>query len=96
MIRGILVEGKRATQDFPKNKADHDQQTTMSEEMWYSHDLQAFVLSIFKCSQGTVTVELTNIERKEPDPKLFMAPSGYEVIAKEMTTGSAPAGHGIR
>jgi hypothetical protein len=41
-------------------------------------------------------VELTDIERIEPDTKLFMAPSGYEVIAKEMTTGSAAAGHEIR
>ena len=49
-------------------------------ERWYSNDLQMpLMMTHNDPMMGTVTTNLTNITRAEPDPSLFQVPSDYKI-----------------
>lgn len=81
-IAGVSAEGKRRTRVIAAGKIGNEKPIEITNEIWYSTELQAVVL--LKRSDprtGTTTYQLTDIQRKEPDAKLFQVPSDY--IVKE-------------
>jgi hypothetical protein len=89
LICGIAVEGMRATRTGTQ---DNDEiAAIISEERWYSRDLQLAALIVYSDSRtGTFTWKLTGLKRTEPNPTLFLVPSAYQVIPKEMVSISNP------
>lgn len=79
-IAGVSAEGKRHTRVIAAGKIGNEKPIEITNEVWYSKELQAVVL--LKRSDprtGSTTYQLTDIQRKEPDPKLFQVPSDYTV-----------------
>jgi hypothetical protein len=79
-IHGVVAEGIYATRVVPGGKEDTGQPVMITEERWYSRDLQITVLNIYNDPRdGSHTWEMTDLERTEPDPVLFQVPAGYDV-----------------
>jgi len=83
-IHGLVVEGIHATHSIPAGKEGNDQPIMITEERWYSRELQTTVLNIFTDPRNeprylSETFEMLDLERTEPDPALFRVPEGYEV-----------------
>jgi hypothetical protein len=83
-INGVEAKGTRTTRVIPAGREGNDQPLTVTHESWVSPELNLVVMGINDDPRtGTSTVELTDIERAEPDPALFQVPEGYAV--KERT-----------
>ncbi len=79
-INGVLAHGRRITRIIPAGSEGNDQQITVTEESWTSSELHTDVLQITDDPRtGNSRVELSDIDRNEPDPSLFQAPAGYTV-----------------
>jgi hypothetical protein len=79
-ILGLVAEGILTTRVLPAGYKGYDKPVTVTEERWYSADLQLALLNIVDDSRiGRGTWELTNLERTEPSPALFRLPSGYTI-----------------
>jgi len=79
-INGVNAHGTRTTQTYPAGSMGNDQPITVTHEMWVSRELGLVVMQIDDDPRtGVRTMELTDIERGEPDPALFEAPEGYTV-----------------
>ncbi len=79
-IDGLEVKGTRVTQLIPVGREGNDRPLTVTTETWFCPDLKIMVESINDDPRsGTSTMELTNVDRGEPDPVLFQAPAGYTV-----------------
>ncbi|MGA3046728.1 MAG: hypothetical protein ABSD67_08905 [Terracidiphilus sp.] len=85
-INGVEAKGTRTTRVIPVGREGNDQPLTVIHESWVSPELRIVVMSSSDDPRsGTSTMELTDIERSEPDPVLFQVPEGYTV--KERTPG---------
>ena len=79
-IAGLEVAGTRATQLIPAGTVDNDRDFTVVSETWTSAELKTTVRQLSSDPRtGTVTTELSNIDRSEPDPTLFKPPAGLKV-----------------
>ena len=79
-INGLQVEGKRVTRTIPAGKIGNENPIQVVTERWYSTDLQLPVTTThFDPMMGTVTTNLTNINRAAPDASLFQVPSDYTI-----------------
>lgn len=79
-INGVEAKGTRTTTIIPAGQVGNDQPLTVVHETWMSPELRLPVLQITDDPRtGVTTMELTEIERGEPDPALFHAPEGYTV-----------------
>jgi hypothetical protein len=79
-IDGLEVKGTRVTQLIPVGREGNDRPLTVTTETWFCPDLKIMVESINDDPRsGTSTMELTNVDRGEPDPTLFQPPAGYTV-----------------
>jgi hypothetical protein len=79
-INGIDAVGRRNTQTIPAGREGNDQPITITHEFWNSPELHIAVQeSSDDPRTGTTTMELTDIDRNEPDPRLFQAPEGYTI-----------------
>ena len=79
-INGLEAKGTRVTTTYPVGRVGNDQPLTVTHETWMSTDLRIPVLQIDNDPRtGVRTVELTDIERGEPDSSLFQPPEGYTV-----------------
>ena len=86
-VAGVYAEGTRTTLTYPAGFMGSDRLITSTSEMWMSPDLKIIVLSITEDPRtGTQTIELTNLDRSEPDPTLFQVPEGYTI--RDQTPGS--------
>jgi len=86
-VAGVYAEGTRTTLIYPAGFMGSDRPITSTSEMWMSPDLKIIVLSINEDPRtGTQTIELTNLDRSEPDPALFQVPEGYTI--RDQTPGS--------
>ena len=77
-INGVQAQGTRTTRTIPAGQIGNANPITVTNERWYSPDLQTVVMS--KRSDpfsGETTFQLTNIQRQEPDASLFQVPSDY-------------------
>jgi hypothetical protein len=79
-IAGVLATGTRLTQVVPAGTVDNDRDFTVISETWTSADLKTTVRQVSSDPRtGTVTTELSNIDRSEPDPTLFKVPANVRV-----------------
>jgi len=79
-INGVTAEGTRTTRTIPAGAIGNANAIVITNERWYSPDLQIVVMS--KRSDpfmGETTFQLTNIQKQEPDAALFQVPSDYSV-----------------
>jgi hypothetical protein len=79
-INGLEAKGNRITTTYPVGRVGNDQPFTVTHETWVSEELMLAVMQIDNDPRtGVRTMELTDIERGEPDPAVFQAPEGYTV-----------------
>ena len=91
-VNGSLAAGTRVTHTIPANTIGNAQAIQIVREVWRSADLKVPVM--VKQSDprfGTDVIQLTNINRAEPDASLFQTPADYTV-----TKGHGPGGRGFR
>jgi hypothetical protein len=80
-IEGLVVEGTRVTRTTPQGAIGNDRPITSVTERWYSPDLQLYVMT--KTSDprnGETIIQLTGVNRAEPDASLFQIPANYKVV----------------
>ncbi len=88
-IGGLEIAGTRTTQVIPAGTVDNDRDFTVASETWTSPDLKTTVRQTTSDPRtGKVTVELSNIDRSEPDPALFKPPVGSKTL--EIPSQPAP------
>jgi hypothetical protein len=79
-VAGLEAAGTRATQLIPAGTVDNDRDFTVVSETWTSAELKTTVRQMSSDPRtGTVTTELSNVDRSEPDPALFKPPAGLKV-----------------
>lgn len=80
-IGGLEVTGTRTTQVVPAGSIYNDRDFTVTSETWVSPELKTTVRQMTSDPRtGTVTTELSNIDRSEPDPALFKPPAGFKLV----------------
>ncbi len=80
VIEGLETEGKRTTITIPAGQIGNEQPIVITNEVWYSPELQTIVYSKRDDPMaGTTIFKLTNIVRAEPDAALFQVPPDYKV-----------------
>ncbi|HEV3220339.1 MAG TPA: hypothetical protein VGZ48_11250 [Candidatus Acidoferrales bacterium] len=80
-IEGLVVEGTRVTRTTPQGAIGNDRPIVTVTERWYSPDLQLYVMT--KTSDprnGETIIQLTGVNRAEPDASLFQIPANYKVV----------------
>jgi hypothetical protein len=88
-IHGNMASGTRVTRTIPAGTIGNSQPLQTVRETWMSDDLKVPVkATVTDPRMGTMTMELTNINRSQPDPSLFQVPSDY-------TVKQAPGGFGM-
>jgi len=89
-VAGVLATGTRITQLIPAGSVDNDRDFTVVSETWTSAELKTTVRQMSSDPRtGTVTTELSNIDRAEPDPALFKPPANVRVTdLPDPTAGS--------
>ncbi len=79
-IAGLEAKGTRVTRVIPAGREGNDRPLTITSENWFSPDLRIMVMSTNDDPRsGATTMELTDIDRGEPDPTLFQVPEGFTV-----------------
>jgi len=79
-IEGVQATGTRTTFTIPAGQIGNDKPLDITDERWYSNELQVTVLSEHSDPRmGKTTYALKNISRGEPSPALFQVPSDYTV-----------------
>jgi len=77
-INGVQAEGTRTTHTFPAGAIGNANPIVITNERWYSAELQTVVLTKRSDPRtGVSTFELTNIQKLEPDPTQFQVPADY-------------------
>jgi hypothetical protein len=80
-IAGLYVEGTRTTEVIPAGAQGNDRDIAIVSETWKSPDLRMMVRQMTDDPRtGKLTVEVTTIDRTDPDPSLFKIPEGYTVM----------------
>jgi len=89
MINGVSAQGTRFTRTIPAGQAGNAKPIVITNERWYSPDLQIVVKTVRNDPRfGETTYTVTNIQRQEPAASLFTVPSDYTLKL------SAPRGRG--
>jgi len=80
VMEGVQVDGTRNTFAIPVGEVGNDRALQIVDERWESADLHVTVLAKHTDPMmGDHMERLTSIQRGEPDPALFVVPSGYQV-----------------
>jgi hypothetical protein len=80
-IAGVYVEGTRTTEVVSAGAEGNDREIAIVSETWTSPDLKITVRQMTDDPRtGKMTVELTTVDRSDPDPELFKVPQGYTVM----------------
>jgi len=88
-INGIKAEGKLRSYEIPAGEIGNRNAIVVSDETWYSPDLQVTVYTKHSDPRSGDTVfHLDNLKREEPAASLFSVPSDYTV--KEPLARLAP------
>lgn len=78
LFDGVPADGTLTTIVIPEGTIGNDKPVKITEERWYSSELQVIVMSRRNDPRaGETLFQLTNIQRNEPDPSLFQVPAGY-------------------
>jgi hypothetical protein len=77
-VNGETVAGSRIEATIPAGAIGNEQPIRMSAEQWYGKDLQVVVEATYQDPRiGETKYKLSDIDRKEPDAKLFQVPDDY-------------------
>ena len=84
-IQGVAAHGVRHTQTIPAGSGGVAKDTVVTDEYWYSEDLRInVVLKHNDPRTGSVTLTVTQIERRDPDSSLFLVPDNYTVAGSTL------------
>jgi hypothetical protein len=87
-MEGLTVVGDRTTTITPAGEIGNDLPIKEVVERWYSPELHIFILNqTFNPRSGDNLTKVTDIDRSEPDPTLFVIPQDYKVLSRN---GSKP------
>ncbi|MGD0773540.1 MAG: hypothetical protein ABSC05_12030 [Candidatus Solibacter sp.] len=87
-MNGIIASGSRVTRTIPAGTIGNSQAIETVRETWMADDLKVPLMTkVSDPRTGTSTMQLTNINRSQPDPSLFQIPADY-------TVKKAPGGPG--
>jgi hypothetical protein len=79
-IAGVYTEGSRITTTFSEGAVGNDRPFSTVRETWWSPELKIMLVSTNNDPRtGETTMEVTSIDRAEPDPSVFSVPEGYTV-----------------
>jgi hypothetical protein len=80
VIEGVEAEGTRNSETIEAGAIGNDRPIQVSNERWYSSDLQMIVQSRHSDPRtGDESFRLINIQRGDPGAYLFQPPAGYTV-----------------
>ncbi len=80
MINGVYALGYRLTNTTPAGEQGNDRPLTRVSEWWCSPELKMTVASAnTDLLAGDRTIELSHVDRGQPDPALFHLPVGYQI-----------------
>lgn len=80
-VNGVTATGVRETRTIPAGQIGNAAAIQTVRETWMSTDLKVPVKTMISDPRsGTITTQLTNIVRAEPDASLFQAPADYTVV----------------
>lgn len=80
MIEGVEAKGTRSTVTIPAGEIGNDRAIDITDERWYSPDLQLTILTRHADPRtGETTFKLTGIQRIEQVRSLFEVPPGYTI-----------------
>lgn len=89
-LNNIEVKGLRYTYTVPLRVSGADQPVQVTDEYWYSEDLQLNILVRHDNPlTGVQTVAITSLERQEPPATFFAPPPGYKIV--DVTPPEQPA-----
>ena len=78
MLDGEKVAGRRIEATIPAGANGNSQPIQMSAEQWYGKELQVVVEATYRDPRtGETRYKLSDIDRAEPDAKLFKVPDNY-------------------
>jgi hypothetical protein len=79
-IEGFTASGIRSSNTIPAGKIGNEKPMVTVNEIWWSKDLKAVLVSIYDDPQyGRRIMRLANIQVGEPDSQLFKIPPDYMV-----------------
>jgi len=79
-INGISAQGTRFTKTIPAGQMGNDKPIIITNERWYSRDLQIVVKTVKNDPLfGETTYTVTNVQKQEPAAALFGVPADYTV-----------------
>ena len=77
---GVKAAGRKTTSIIPTGQIGNDRPIEITDERWESPELRMLVYSRNSDPRtGIVEYRLTNINRTEPPPDLFVVPSDYTI-----------------
>ena len=80
-IAGLYAEGWRMVMVIPVGQQGNDREIRVVMENWRSPDLGIeLARTTDDPRMGKSTMEVTEVQRVDPDPALFQIPAGYKVI----------------
>ena len=79
-IEGLMVEGSRDTLSYPAGTWGYDRPIKTVHEVWMSKELGIIIMSKNSMPAEDLVFRLTNINRLEPDPLLFVVPAEYTIV----------------
>jgi hypothetical protein len=93
-MNGTLASGTRVTRTIPAGTIGNSLAIETVRETWMADDLKvALMTKMSDPRTGTMTMELTNVNRSQPDPSLFQTPSDY-TVKQGPGGGRGPGGRG--
>src|SRR5688572_25951224 len=91
LVAGIRSMGRRTTMTVAAGEHGNAEPIDIIGEQWESAELQALIYSRYSNPEtGLFEYRLTNINRVEPQPELFVVPTDY---VQRNTTAEDPAMH---
>lgn len=79
-MKGMIASGTRVTHTIPAGTIGNSQALETVRETWMADDLKVPLMTrTVDPRTGTSTMELTNVNRSQPDPSLFQVPADYTV-----------------
>ena len=80
-INGVYSEGTRTVHSFRLEGESSNRVIEVTNEIWISSDLRIIVRRVHEDPRsGTEATNVTDVVRGDPDPSLFQAPEGYDVV----------------
>jgi hypothetical protein len=81
MMSGVSVHGLRRTRTLSAQDAGALKPIAIVDEYWYSEDMHLVMLEKHTDPRtGEQIVAVTNVQRAEPDARVFQVPQGYRVV----------------